>query len=68
MDAYEILKSLKEDGDSFSMVITKNVKKRKTMDELERAARENPIPESALVAMEEGMTLFRKSKMRGAEF
>ena len=68
MEAYEILKSLKEEGDSFSKVIKKNLKKRKTMEDLKRAIKENPIPEEVLDAIEEGMKDFRKSPMREVEF
>ena len=34
MDAYEILASLKNDNESFSQVIKKNLKKPKTMEQL----------------------------------
>ena len=68
MEAYEILKSLKEEGDSFSKVIKKNLRKRKTMADFEKYIEENPFPEELLDAMEEAVKISRRSMPREVKF
>ena len=68
MEAYEILKSLKEEGDSFSKVIKKNLKKRKTMEDLKKAIEENPLPMELINALEEAYKDSRKDLPREVRF
>ena len=68
MEAYEILKSLKEEGDSFSKVIKKNLKKRKTMEGLLKAVAENPFPIELIESIEMTYHDSRKDLPREVDF
>ncbi len=65
-EAYEILKSLQGEGDSFSEVIKKNLKKPKTIAGFREALDANLFSEEHIQAVEEAITHSRRQEWREA--
>ena len=64
MEAYELLASLKDEGDSFSKVIKKNYHHPRSMEAFERAVAENIPSEDCIGSIEGVSEKLRREKPR----
>lgn len=68
MRAYEILKSLKNERESFSQVIKNNLKKKKTFDELMKTLDDNILSIDLIESVECVIKRNRKDMQRLVDF